>query len=499
MSPERPTPTEARVVFRVSRLYELALLLFGAALPAVAIAYLDAFQSPEALLVEHGSHEAAIAVATVQSAFVSYVVWRCYASSGEPLLRWLTLSSLGFTLVYLPHGLFTRLSAHHLALFLLYGPVSRLAMAGFLLAGLAVYGRPSHSPGQRASPRFWLGWIAGFLLVDALVAWVALTPGAPLQTIRLSLELGALAVLMLGLGLVLVRRLRSAMMVMYAVSLAYFAQSSVAFVLARPWNHMWWLAHLIFSGGFCVLSYGVLRAFHTTRAFSLVFSQEEIMKQLAASKAYAEDVVAQLRTANQNLEVLAATDPLTGLSNRRHFLIQAQVELARFLRTGAPVTLLALDLDHFKRVNDLHGHHVGDEVLKGFAAVIRRQLRPTDHIARWGGEEFMILLCGTAGAEARAIAERLRDAVERGRLTDSELAVPVTVSVGLAELPADGLTQERLFSVADQRLYRAKAEGRNRVVDGSGSEPRQPPAEGLEPVALEPAGARPSDSEASDS
>lgn len=85
---------------------------------------------------------------------MSYVTWRCYASSGEPVLRWLTLAFVGFTLVYLPHGVLTRLSGHHMPLFLLFGPVSRLVMALCLLTGLFAYGRPHHSTEQRGHARF---------------------------------------------------------------------------------------------------------------------------------------------------------------------------------------------------------------------------------------------------------------------------------------------------------------------------------------------------------
>ena len=451
-----------RGVLRATRAYEVLLFVFGAALPAIG--YVSAFQSPTLLFIGHAFHEEVITVAVLQSLFVSYVTWRCYASSGEPLLRWLTLAFLGFALVYLPHGALTRLSGQHLPLFLLYGPVSRLVMSLFLLSGLLAYGKPSHPVEKRTQSRFWLGWVLGFFALDALVAWVAMGQVLPFQPVRISIEVAAVAVYLVSIALIFLRRSTSWIMVVYAISLAYFAQSSLAFILSKPWNHMWWLAHFVFFCGFTVLSYGVIRAFHTTRAFSLVFSQEETTRQLAAAKAYAEEVAGRLKTANENLEVLAATDPLTGLSNRRHFMAQSQIEFSRAIRAGTPLTVLALDLDHFKRINDEHGHLVGDQVLKRFAEVVAKHLRPTDAIGRMGGEEFMILLSETSGPEARVVAERTRATVEHECVVDA--AIAVTVSIGLAGCPVDGTSQDQVFSIADRRLYEAKNRGRNQVVDG---------------------------------
>lgn len=298
------------------------------------------------------------------------------------------------------------------------------------------------------------------------MTYFALKGVVSFQPLRIGIELVAVAVYLVSIALMRLKRVSSAIMLVYAISLASFAESSVAFVLGKPWNHIWWLAHFVFSIGFTILSYGVIRAFHTTRAFAWVFSQEEMMRQLAEAKAFAGNMAAQLKTANETLEILAATDPLTGLSNRRQFLAQSQTEFARATRSGEPLTVLALDLDHFKDINDQAGHRTGDKVLKRFAEVVSRHLRPTDAIGRVGGEEFMILLPGTSSAEARAIVERTRVAVAQEGAGDLEPPVRVTVSMGLAEFPTDGATQEE-FSKADARLYLAKGRGRNQVADGS--------------------------------
>jgi hypothetical protein len=330
------------------------LVILAALLPSFAIGYIYFLQAPSLRYIDHSFHEIAIAVAVLLSGFISYVTWRCYVASGEPLLRWATLSVLSFTLIYSLHGLLTPLCSNHMFLFLYYGPVSRLVMAAFLLTGLLAYGKPAHSLPIRTRTKSWLAWIA----LNTLTA---------MQPIRLVTEGGSLVLLMVGVALISLRKISSPLMRVYAISLAFLAQSSLAFILAKPWDHIWWLAHFISACGFFLLSYGVIRAFHTTRSFSLVFSQEEIMQQLTEAKALAEVAAAQLQEANANLELLASTDHLTGLNNRRSFIERSEAEASRAQRTDTPVCVIALDLDHFKQINDRFGHAAGDAVLKSFA------------------------------------------------------------------------------------------------------------------------------------
>ncbi|MCL4810659.1 MAG: diguanylate cyclase [Thermoanaerobaculia bacterium] len=174
-----------------------------------------------------------------------------------------------------------------------------------------------------------------------------------------------------------------------------------------------------------------------------------------------------LAAKNEILEKLALTDPLTGLANRRAFEEALEAELARAGRHGRPASLLFLDLDHFKAVNDSHGHAAGDEILSGFAAVLRRGCRRGDLAARIGGEEFAVLLPMTGRVPATLVAERIRRATE-GHALGQTVSVPVTVSVGVAstEEGTEAFEVSRLLRRADAALYRAKAEGRNRVAAG---------------------------------
>ncbi len=167
------------------------------------------------------------------------------------------------------------------------------------------------------------------------------------------------------------------------------------------------------------------------------------------------------------LERLAATDPLTNLFNRRRFYDLAQREFARAVRTSRPLAVLMIDLDHFKAVNDEHGHAVGDRLLALFGVLIHNLLREVDVVGRYGGEEFSVVLTETDAAQGRLTAGRVQRAIEQHRFETAAGSIAITVSIGLASLPASGDgrigTFDQLLDEADQALYRAKRAGRNRV------------------------------------
>ena len=161
----------------------------------------------------------------------------------------------------------------------------------------------------------------------------------------------------------------------------------------------------------------------------------------------------------------ARTDSLTGLDNRRSMQERGRAELKRAQRTGSPVSVILCDLDHFKSINDKYGHETGDAALTRAALVLRRALRESDVVGRWGGEEFMAILPATDAAGAAEVAERMRMAI--AVTTFDGVAEKPTISLGVAsseQLQDPGLEWDLLIKEADQRLYRAKHEGRNRVV-----------------------------------
>jgi diguanylate cyclase (GGDEF)-like protein len=186
---------------------------------------------------------------------------------------------------------------------------------------------------------------------------------------------------------------------------------------------------------------------------------ENAQRELAMLALQAAESLVRTRL-YQQAERLATTDGLTGLLNRRTFNVQLEARLREAQRYQRPLSLLLLDIDHFKKVNDTHGHPAGDAVLRGVARVAQKAARETDQVARYGGEEMAVILPETDGKGALAIAERLRKAVEATPHATERGSLRVTVSIGIS---TSAQSAEELIELADRALYRAKQGGRNRV------------------------------------
>jgi diguanylate cyclase (GGDEF)-like protein len=192
----------------------------------------------------------------------------------------------------------------------------------------------------------------------------------------------------------------------------------------------------------------------------LTYVFNHMVGRLRKSRQELDAVNETLRQQNEELERLSASDSLTGLSNRRVLTQRLSEELLRAQRQNHSFSVLMLDVDHFKKYNDAHGHPAGDDVLKRVAKILRACTRAGDCTARYGGEEFAVLLSGKGADAALQLAERIRERV-------AEEAFPagsITVSAGIAEFPQHGHTADAVISSADEALYEAKREGRNRVV-----------------------------------
>jgi diguanylate cyclase (GGDEF)-like protein len=192
------------------------------------------------------------------------------------------------------------------------------------------------------------------------------------------------------------------------------------------------------------------------------FTQDDI--QLAS--AFASQVAVAIENARlfDEVQQLAFTDGLTGLYNRRHFLELAQIEFERARRYKRHLSAMMFDIDHFKIVNDTHGHPFGDKVLQAIANLCMEKLREADPIARYGGEEFIALIVEASASSAKKVGERLRRAVEQMTVDDPHHRAQITVSVGISSLTSSVPDLETLIALADQSLYSAKQQGRNRVV-----------------------------------
>jgi diguanylate cyclase (GGDEF)-like protein len=192
--------------------------------------------------------------------------------------------------------------------------------------------------------------------------------------------------------------------------------------------------------------------------------QRQITGRLEMELALAQMEVAHRQKVEEELRYWATTDALTGIANRRHFLDLTEREIQRTRRYGRPLSVLVFDVDHFKMVNDRHGHAAGDETLKTITRVAADSLRDTDLLGRLGGEEFGVLLTETDLTGAQELAERLRVAIAAAEVVIGNDIVRPTVSIGCASLGEMEEPTDSLFARADQALYRAKEGGRNRVV-----------------------------------
>lgn len=252
--------------------------------------------------------------------------------------------------------------------------------------------------------------------------------------------------------------------------------SLMARVIGSPLNELAQAAHRIRSGE-ADATFPPERGYREARQLSASLRAlvDDLTRNEAELTALARDLEQRVRErtlelseANAQLEVLAMTDGLTGLANRRHFGDQLAREASRAAEVGKPLALVCLDIDHFKAVNDRYGHPAGDVVLRRIALLLEEQVRGNDLLARIGGEEFAVLAVDTDVGAAAQLGERLRAAVEAaGAISVGHASMTVTVSVGVAGFtirPGDVLkAPERLLAAADDALYLAKRNGRNRV------------------------------------
>lgn len=204
-----------------------------------------------------------------------------------------------------------------------------------------------------------------------------------------------------------------------------------------------------------------------SRAIQLHKARDNLRASEQALQAANGTLTRQLEEINVlqvKLSEQANRDPLTGLYNRRYLDSTMEREVARCKREGLSLSLMLIDIDHFKRINDTYGHQAGDEVLKHLAVMLADQARAGDVACRYGGEEFLLLLPGMPHVVALDRGEALRNAFDAATVAFGDFRIRATLSIGIATYPGHGISPQELIGGADQALYRAKTEGRNRVV-----------------------------------
>ncbi|AWB08774.1 GGDEF domain-containing protein (plasmid) [Azospirillum humicireducens] len=215
-----------------------------------------------------------------------------------------------------------------------------------------------------------------------------------------------------------------------------------------------WLARLAETEGYA--AHPLMTEFR-----ALADEHLKLMRQLTKIAKISDRIQTDTRQMAQALHAASQTDPLTELPNRRHMVDRLEAELCRVGRSGGGFALIMLDIDHFKEVNDAFGHAAGDHVLVEAAGLLRRNLRGHDLCARWGGEEFLILLPDTDQVQAETVAEKLRGLIAHHSITHQGRGIGVTLSLGVAAY-RPGRTADDCIQAADDALYIAKRAGRNR-------------------------------------
>jgi len=193
-------------------------------------------------------------------------------------------------------------------------------------------------------------------------------------------------------------------------------------------------------------------------------SLKEEMESLNENLQRMRKEVDQVQERRKALEKEVLVDHLTGVANRRALRERMKNELYRFQRYGHFFSMILFDIDHFKMVNDKYGHWAGDKCLKEIIKRIKPILRETDFIARWGGDEFIIIFPGTDHENAAAVAERIRKLIQNTRFIYHKQEIALTVSIGVSEIQQNDSSQEHLFNRVDKAMYKAKKKGRNMVV-----------------------------------
>jgi diguanylate cyclase (GGDEF)-like protein len=194
-----------------------------------------------------------------------------------------------------------------------------------------------------------------------------------------------------------------------------------------------------------------------------VTERSELAEAMRAVNDHLMERLGEIQSLQEQLREQAIRDVLTGLFNRRYLDEVFERELARAMREGYPLTVMMLDLDHFKKLNDTYGHQAGDEVLKSLGNMLRKNARTEDIPCRYGGEEFLLVLPNMSLADARVRAEQLREKFESMHIAFGQFSMAGTLSIGIATFPGHGRTRDELIEGADQALYAAKHNGRNRV------------------------------------
>ena len=308
----------------LAKIFRFTTIATSVLTPLLIIVYTDQFIDATLIYKHYLFHEIVIALVIIWSAAISYVAYQCYQVRHETFLRYMTLAFIAQTIVYSMHGILTRTDAVMPILFILYGPVSRLIMAFFLAAALLKYASDTI---DQVDQRYWKRWIIIFTGLIPLIALLAFSPVGTSYYLRAGMEALSILIYLFVLGVFLYRRINTPLMWLYALALNLFAQSSLAFIFVeKPWNHMFWLGHILFAAGFFVVSYGLNQARKRSSTFSEIFNEDLLYSQLSEQVRKLEQEIDAHKQTEQKLE-LAKIEADRASTAKSEFLASISHEL----------------------------------------------------------------------------------------------------------------------------------------------------------------------------
>lgn len=260
---------------------------------------------------------------------------------------------------------------------------------------------------------------------------------------------------------------------------AVTAPATVAGILAATHAH----TPLLYIIDTAPIFLGVFAGFTGARQAKLIELNATLEKQVADKTASLRAALQQAEKTNDMISHMADHDPLTGLFNRRRMHRELAAAVSFSARHDDPFSLVFIDLNRFKAINDSHGHDAGDRLLSGFAALLEQTTRDSDRVGRWGGDEFVVLLPRSTREGAHDFAQRLLERLDRHSIDIGPVRITVSASIGIAVHPGDGADPEAMLAHADQHMYRVK---RASDVLACADEPARPPDSTVAPVLLSP-------------
>ncbi len=357
--------------------------------------------------------------------------------------------------------------------------IHRVRTSGFVM-GFAIF--TTHMLGKDYSPLVWGLLLLQFFVYPHLLHWRTRRAANPMQAElgNFLIDAGTMGLWSAGLGYPLwitfaVLTCNVVSITLYGGSRSALQAIAIFFLGGLLWValtgqpidlHTDWPATVLCAVGLTIfLLMASNTAFHRNRKLQEIRAALRDSEQaLHRANDALQQQLREIHVLQGQLHEQANRDPLTGLYNRRYLDTTLERELARCQREGQPLSLVLIDIDHFKLINDTYGHLAGDEVLKQLADMLSAQARSADVVCRFGGEEFLLLLPNMPQTTALARAEQWRQRFAASTIAFGEFRMQATLSLGLASYPGHGISAQALIRCADRALYRAKTEGRNRVI-----------------------------------